>query len=892
MPEPRPARARVLALATALAVGFGLLVAPAAVAAEAAPSAAPVSETSGEWHTKEPAARQAAPQAVEPRALVAATPPANDLRENATVVTSLPYSTYSAQYDGATLSDGETASCRTTDPDNTEYFSEGRGSVWFKYVSTKRQTLTFGGTVPESTSTVSAFVDGPITDSTRISCTESGFRAENFVQAEAGKTYYFQVSADYYSTSTEPAGTAEFFLSASAAIPNTTYSSASVVSALPATINGSTSKIDRNWYRPYSGCDFNAFMGSVWYKYRAASSGTVHADLGESYFPANVGVYDSDGVTPGTLLECPDQSTEAGEDYSYDRANTDFTTVAGKTYFIQVSNFGFNRGDFVLKLSNVATLTAPTPSITGSATVGNTLTAVPGTWGPQPVALSYQWLNDGYPINGATGPQYVVADSDFNESITVQVTGTKAGYATAARTSAAVTVTSGSLTNSVPTVTGSAAIGGTLTANPGNWGPAPVELAYQWKRNGTAIAGATGSSYVVASADSGTALTVSVTGTKYGYTTATRTSSATQVGLPLQTLMPTPTISGSTTVGSTLTANPGTWDSGVTLSYQWKKNGGTYISGATAKTYVLKASDAGATLTVSVTGTKTGYSPATKTSATTAAVTNGAVITGATPTITGTATVGQKLTAVPGTWTPSPVTLAYQWQRNGTAISGATATTYTLVAADADAAITVAVTGTKSGYTAVTKTSAAVTAKAALQTLMPTPTITGTTKVGSTLTANPGTWDAGTTLSYQWKKNGGTYISGATAKTYVLKASDAGATITVSVTSTKTGYSPATKTSATTALVTGGVLTGATPTITGTAKVGQTLTAVPGTWSPAPVTLSYQWKRGGTAISGATSATYKTVSADAGKAITVTVTGTKAGYTTLSKTSAAKTVVK
>ena len=57
-------------------------------------------------------------------------------------------------------------------------------------------------------------------------------------------------------------------------------------------------------------------------------------------------------------------------------------------------------------------------------------------------------------------------------------------------------------------------------------------------------------------------------------------------------------------------------------------------------------------------------------------------------------------------------------------------------------------------------------------------------------------------------------------------------------------------------------------------------------------TLSYQWKRGGTAISGATSATYKTVSADAGKAITVTVTGTKAGYTTLSKTSAAKTVVK
>ncbi|ROQ64961.1 hypothetical protein EDF36_0463 [Rathayibacter sp. PhB152] len=891
MPEHRPARARALALATALAVGFGLLVAPAAVAAEAAPSAAPVSETSGQWHTDKSAARQAAPQAAEPRALVAATPPANDLRENATAVTTLPFSTI-APYAGATLSDGEDSTCRTTDPDYSEFFTYGYGSTWYKYVSTKRQTLTFGG----SSTIVSAFVDGPITDATRISCTEVGYRERNHVQAEAGKTYYFQVSVDYYSTETGEPANAEFFLSASAAIPNTTYSSASVISSIPATVQGSTAKIDNNWYEPYSGCEYNPFMGSVWYKYRASATGSVQADLGDSFSPVNLGVYESDGVTPGAMLACPYQYTETGStgeyDYSFDRANTSFAVQAGETYFLQVSNFDFNKGDFVLTLANVGTLTAPTPTISGSATAGDTLTAVPGTWGPSPVALSYQWLSNGSPISDATGPQYVVSQWDLGNAITVQVTGTKAGYATASRTSAAVTVTAGSLTNSVPTVTGSAAIGGTLTANPGNWGPAPVELAYQWKRNGTAIAGATGSSYVVVSADSGTALTVSVTGTKYGYTTATRTSSATQIGLPLQTLMPTPTITGSTTVGSTLTANPGTWDSGVTLSYQWKKNGGTYISGATAKTYVLKASDAGATLTVSVTGTKTGYSPATKTSATTAAVTNGAVITGATPTITGTATVGQKLTAVPGTWTPSPVTLAYQWQRNGTAISGATATTYTLVAADAGAAISVAVTGTKSGYTAVTKTSAAVTAKAALQTLMPTPTITGTTKVGSTLTANPGTWDAGTTLTYQWKKNGGSYISGATAKTYVLKASDAGATITVSVTSTKTGYSPATKTSATTALVTGGVLTGATPTITGTAKVGQTLTAVPGTWTPAPVTLSYQWKRGGTAISGATSATYKTVSADAGKAVTVTVTGTKAGYTTLSKTSAAKTVVK
>ncbi|MBO0983341.1 hypothetical protein [Rathayibacter sp. SD072] len=882
MPSFRPARSRVLALATALAVGFGVLVAPAAVAAAAEPPTA----VAGAWHTEEPAARLAGPEAAAPQALAAVAPPANDLRENATVVASLPFSTY-APYAGATLSEGEDSTCRTTDPDYSEFFTQGYGSTWYKFVSTKRQTLTFGGSAPRSATIVSAFIDGPIVDGARLSCSETGYRDQNHVQAVAGQTYYFQVSVDHYSTETEGPADAQFFLSASAPILNTTYSSATAVTTLPTTIAGTTLTIDNNWYEPYAGCDLNPFMGSVWYKYRAASNGSVRADLGDSFSPMNVAVFDSDGVTPGRMLDCSEQSAEPGySDYSDARANVEFAVAAGKTYFLQVANFDFYEGDFELELTNVGTLTSPTPSITGSGAVGDTLTAVPGAWGPQPVALSYQWLNNGYPIEGATGSQYVVPDYSSG-TLSVEVTGTKAGYAEATRTSAAVAVTLGSLTNSVPTVTGSSSVGGTLTANPGNWGPAPVTLSYQWKRNGTAITGATRSTYVVASADSGTALTVSVTGTKQGYTTATRTSAAVQVGLPLMTLMPTPTISGSTIVGSTLTANPGTWDAGTVLTYQWKKNGGVYLSGATAKTYVLKAADAGATLTVSVTGTKPGFSPATKTSATTAAVANGAVLTGPIPTITGTATVGQKLTAVPGTWAPAPVTLAYQWKRAGVAISGATASTYTLVAADAGAAITVSVTGTKTGYSALTKTSTATTVKAALQTLMPTPTITGTKTVGATLTANPGTWDAGTTLTYQWKKNGGTYITGATSKTYVLKGTDAGATITVSVTSTKPGFAPATKTSAATATVAKGTLTGATPTISGTARVGYTLTAAPAAWTPSPVTLSYQWYRGTTAITGATAATYKLVTADKAASITVKVTGTKVGYTTLVKTSAA-----
>jgi hypothetical protein len=146
-------------------------------------------------------------------------------------------------------------------------------------------------------------------------------------------------------------------------------------------------------------------------------------------------------------------------------------------------------------------------------------------------------------------------------------------------------------------------------------------------------------------------------------------------------------------------------------------------------------------------------------------------------------------------------------------------------------------------------------------------------------------------LTYQWKANG-VAITGATAATYKPAAAQVGKTITVTVTEQRTagkgGYAITSKTSAATAAVVAGTLGPApVPAITGPAKVGSTLTAVPGTWGPAPVALTYQWKANGVAITGATAATYKVAAAHRGKTLTVTVTGTKAGYTTKSKTSVA-----
>lgn len=171
-----------------------------------------------------------------------------------------------------------------------------------------------------------------------------------------------------------------------------------------------------------------------------------------------------------------------------------------------------------------------------------------------------------------------------------------------------------------------------------------------------------------------------------------------------------------------------------------------------------------------------------------------------------------------------------------------------------------------------------------------TPTISDTTPtVGDLLSVTPGTWTpADATFSYQWSV-GGTAVTGAagTTATYTVGAADAGKTITVAVTGAKGGFVSATGTSAATAAVAKASLTPATPTIGGTAKVGSTLTASAGLWGPPPVTLTYVWKANGAVIASATSPTYVVRAADAGKVITVAITGEKEGYVTETRESAA-----
>lgn len=79
------------------------------------------------------------------------------------------------------------------------------------------------------------------------------------------------------------------------------------------------------------------------------------------------------------------------------------------------------------------------------------------------------------------------------------------------------------------------------------------------------------------------------------------------------------------------------------------------------------------------------------------------------------------------------------------------------------------------------------------------------------------------------------------------------------------------------------------PTISGTATAGQLVTAKTGTWYPKPSKFTYQWSRDGSAIAGATSSTYAVTNDDAGRPLTVTVTGQVTGRGPVAKTSAAVT---
>lgn len=167
-------------------------------------------------------------------------------------------------------------------------------------------------------------------------------------------------------------------------------------------------------------------------------------------------------------------------------------------------------------------------------------------------------------------------------------------------------------------------------------------------------------------------------------------------GRPRNTVAP--VVTGTATVGQTLSTSTGTWtgDATITYAYRWMR-GSAPIGGATSNTYVLVAGDAGEAVSCVVTGTNAKGSAAASSNGVSVAAGGGgdAPVNTVAPAVTGTATVGQTLTTTDGTWTgDATISFTYQWQHGTTNISGATAGTYVIEVAYVGETIRCVVTGT------------------------------------------------------------------------------------------------------------------------------------------------------------------------------------------------------
>lgn len=357
----------------------------------------------------------------------------------------------------------------------------------------------------------------------------------------------------------------------------------------------------------------------------------------------------------GDMVPVPDQSAVMSEK---NRDNPSFTDNTGffrwdvvpGTYQVQVSDATSQgadcevtttprmdvppeRVDLLIKVP-CPTADEPVPStspvLSGTPTVGQTLSVSQGVWDDGIVYERTEWVRDGGVVG--TGSTYTLTGADSGKKVVARVVARRPSYVQENRTGelvvfdptsfevesavvAGAPVTPGgpgggsTIANSTkPSVGGVAKVGRTLTANPGTWNVDGLTFAYQWLRDGNAIPSATSSDYRAVAADRGTSLSVLVTATKVGSTSGSATSSAVLIGAgdpPVSQVKP--LVTGTPEVGETLTVSNGTWDlDELTFAYQWLRDGEP-IEGATAATYVVTEGDRGAELTARVTATKAGH---------------------------------------------------------------------------------------------------------------------------------------------------------------------------------------------------------------------------------------------------------------------------------------------
>ena len=169
------------------------------------------------------------------------------------------------------------------------------------------------------------------------------------------------------------------------------------------------------------------------------------------------------------------------------------------------------------------------------------------------------------------------------------------------------------------------------------------------------------------------------------------------------------------------------------------------------------------------------------------------------------------------------------------------------------------------------------------------PAVTGTFTDGQTLNVTNGTWTGAATITYtrKWLRcdtlGASCADTGASSTTYKLTPADVGSTVRVAVTAVNPDGTASATSDASVVVAPLAPKNTAPPTVTGTARDLQTLTAATGTWTgTTPLAYAYQWQRCDSsgascvAIPGASAGTYAIDAADIGSTLRVQVTATNA----------------
>jgi hypothetical protein len=590
------------------------------------------------------------------------------------------------------------------------------------------------------------------------------------------------------------------------------------------------------------------------------------------------------------------------------------------------------------------------PSVPGTPQHGSAVFASPGTWsGTTPMTFLYQWQRcDGsgaacVNINGQTSSnEYGVIAADVGSTLRVVVTATNsAGSASATSPPSAVVVGLPPGNVTAPSISGTPAQGQTLTATNGTWGGStPITYAYEWRRCDAAgancLAVATGASYTLVAGDLGSTMRVAVTATN-AYGSATALSAQTTVVVPPPSGSDPPPV----TSGLQLWYDAGqeVYADGAAVT-RWADRSGLARD--------LTAFDAGAAPTFrrnAVNGR-----PAIEFNGSNSLLkTYGSTFTIAQPDTffivyrsldTASAAIfdsmnsslrqsfGRGSTAVQDMYADIDLTAAdtfpfpgYElWSgvfnsglsslaRNGVGVASGRAGNASLSGFTVGALNSSGQYGYSFSHSFVAEIlfySGALTSAQQTQVvnwlntkynlLAPPsapantalPTIAGSARDGSTVTATTGTWTGTTPLAftYQWQRCNAagascTNLGGATSASYLVVPADVGSTLRVIVTATNSVGSVSATSAASVVVTAGPPVNSTLPAITGSQSQGQALTASTGTWTgTAPISYAFEWRRcdsaGANCTAIATGGAYTLVAADVGSTIRVAVTATNA----------------